>query len=58
MEKFTNKELDYLSRGMIALIRDASEAKKLVLDRASQDAIDSYIKELQSLNTKICTMGA
>lgn len=56
MEKFTDKELDYLSRGMCALIRDASKAKELVLDRASQEAINSYIKELQSLNTKICTM--
>lgn len=57
MKNFTDKELDYLSRGMIALIRDACEAKKLVMDRGSQVAIDFYIEELQSLNTKICTMN-
>ena len=56
MEKFTDKELDYLSRGMCALIRDAGKAKELVMDRASQEAINSYIEELMALNTKICTM--
>ena len=54
----TEKELDYISRGLVALIRDASDAKKLVLDRKAQAAIDRYIKELQALNTKICTMEA
>lgn len=52
----TEKELDYISRGLCALIRDASDAKKLVLDRKAQAAIDNYIRELQALNTKICTM--
>ena len=51
----TEKELDYISRGLVALIRDASDAKKLVLDRKAQAAIDNYIRELQALNTKICT---
>lgn len=53
---FTEKELDYLSRGMVALIRDAGKAKELVLDGKSREAIDAYIKELQALNIKICTM--
>lgn len=52
----TEKELDYISRGLVALIRDASDAKKLVLDRKAQAEIDRYTKELQKLNTKICTM--
>lgn len=54
--RLREKELDYISRGLVALIRDASDAKKLVLDRKAQAAIDNYIRELQALNTKICTM--
>ena len=53
---FTEKELDYISRGLVALIRDAGRAKELCLDRKAQAAIDNYIRELQKLNTKICTM--
>ena len=52
----TEKELDYISRGLVALIRDAGRAKELCLDRAAQAEIDRYTKELQKLNTKICTM--
>lgn len=55
---FTEKELDYISRGLCALIQNASEAEKLVLDRQAQREIDRYVKELQALNTKICTMEA
>lgn len=53
---FTEKELDYISRGLVALIRDAGKAKELCLDRKAQAEIDRYTKELQALNTKICTM--
>lgn len=52
----TEKELDYISRGLVALIRDAGKAKELCLDREAQREIDRYTKELQALNTKICTM--
>ena len=52
----TEKELDYISRGLVALIRDAGRAKELCLDRKAQREIDRYTKELQALNTKICTM--
>lgn len=52
----TEKELDYLSRGLVALIRDAGKAKELCIDRAAQAEIDRYTKELQKLNTKICMM--
>ena len=55
---FTEKELDYLSRGLCALIRDAGHAKELCIDRAAQAEIDRYTKELQALNTKICMMEA
>lgn len=54
----TEKELDYISRGLVALMRDAGKAKELCLDRKAQAAIDNYIRELQALNTKICTMEA
>lgn len=52
----TEKELDYISRGLVALIRDAGRAKELCLDRKAQAEIDRYTKELQALNTKICMM--
>lgn len=52
----TEKELDYISRGLVALIRDAGRAKELCFDREAQAAIDRYTKELQALNTKICMM--
>lgn len=52
----TEKELDYISRGLVALIRDAGRAKELCLDRKAQAEIDRYTKELQKLNTKICMM--
>lgn len=51
----TEKELDYISRGLVTLIRDAGRAKELCLDRKAQREIDRYTKELQKLNTKICT---
>ena len=52
----TEKELDYISRGLVALIRDAGRAKELCIDREAQKAIDRYTREIQQLNTKICTM--
>lgn len=52
----TEKELDYISRGLVALIRDAGRAMELCMDREAQEAARRYIKELQALNTKICTM--
>ena len=57
-QRLQEKELDYLSRGLIALIRDAGRAKELCMDRDAQKAIDRYTRELQQLNTKICTMEA
>lgn len=53
---FTEKELDYISRGLLALIRDAGRAIDLCMDREAQEAARRYIKELQRLNIKICTM--
>lgn len=53
---FTILELSMLSNGILASIRDASEAKKLLWDSKSQDAINEYIAKLQALNKKICDM--
>ena len=54
--RLIDKELDYISRGLVALIRDAGHAKELCIDRKAQAEIDRYTKELQQLNTKICMM--
>lgn len=53
---FTDEELYTLSNGLIALIRDAGEAKKLVHREQAHLAIDEEIKRLTVLNSKICDM--
>ncbi len=56
MENFTEVEKYYLSEGILALIQKATDAKMLVWDTKTHRAIDSYIENLQALNTKICNM--
>lgn len=51
---FTNKELEIISNGLLALIQNAGEAKKFVVHSVTQNSIDGYIKILQDLNSKIC----
>lgn len=53
---FTDKELSMISDGLIALIRDAGEAKKLVHREQTQLSIDEEIKQLVALNSKVCGM--
>lgn len=53
---FTQEELVAMSNGIIALIRDAGEAKKLVHREQTQLSIDEEIKRLTALNSKICGM--
>ena len=55
---FTEKELYLLSCGVLQLIEDAGQAKKLLHagTSARRSAIDDYTKELQELNSKICSM--
>lgn len=53
---FTDKELCTLSNGVLALIRDAGEAKKLVNSREAHNAIETEIDTLVSLNSKLCGM--
>lgn len=43
---FNDRELTLLSDGILTMIENAGQAKRLVCDTKSQDAIDSYMKEL------------
>ena len=51
---FSDEELELLSEGIVRLIRDNCEAKKLVTAPAAVKVIDNSIAVLQYLNTKIC----
>lgn len=53
----TDREATLLSDGLLTMIENAGQAKRLVCDTASQNAIDAYVKELQALNTKLCHTG-
>lgn len=53
----TDREQTLLSDSVLTMIENAGQAKCLVCDTKSQDAIDTYVKELQRLNSKLCTTG-
>jgi 3-deoxy-D-arabino-heptulosonate 7-phosphate (DAHP) synthase len=57
MEKFTEKELEIISNGLLCLIGNVVKAKGLVMDTASQNSIDDYMKALQALNSKVCKVA-
>jgi hypothetical protein len=56
--KFTEKELYLLSCGILQLIEDVGKAKKLLHagSASGETAIEEYTKELQELNSKVCSM--
>lgn len=54
---FTERELTLLSDGVLTMIENAGQAKKLVCDTASHKSIDAYINELQALNNKLCAIS-
>lgn len=54
---FNERELTLLSDSILTMIENAGQAKRLVCDTKSQDAIDTHVKELQRLNSKLCTTG-
>ena len=54
---FNERELTLLSDAILTMIENAGQAKRLVSDTKSQDAIDTHMKELQRLNSKLCTTG-
>lgn len=51
---FTQEELLILSNGILALLNNAYEAKKLVYGDDIQSAIDGKIEMLVALNNKVC----
>lgn len=53
---FTDDELYILSDGMLALIRNTSEAAKLVFDSNVIKAVEETCEKYKELNTKICMM--
>ena len=55
--RFNERELTLLSDAILTMIENAGQAKRLVCDTKSQDAIDTHMKELQRLNSKLCTTG-
>lgn len=52
--RFTEREATLLSDGVLTMISNAGEAKKLVTDAETHKSIDKYTSELQSLNSKLC----
>lgn len=54
---FNERELTLLSDAILTMIENAGQAKRLVCDTKSQDAIDTHMKELQKLNSKLCATG-
>ena len=54
--EFTQEELIVMSNGILALIRDAEDAKKLVNSEEAHNAIEQEISELVSINSKLCGM--
>lgn len=53
MTNLTNDEIFILSDGLLALIRDCSDAIKLIPDKAAQKEIHKTIKKYQALNSKL-----
>ena len=55
-KQFTDDELYMLSDGVLALIRNANEAIKLVSDGKSIEVLEDILKKYRELNKKICDM--
>ena len=54
--EFEYEELFVLSNGLIELINNVSNAKKLVYDEKSHAALDEELKMYQELNLKLMQM--
>lgn len=52
---FTERELYLLSDGLLSLIENGNKARNLTTDENVHAAIDGYLKEVQALNSKLCT---
>ena len=53
---FSQEELSDIGNGLLALLRDASEAERLVQDVPARRMIRAYSGRIQELNSKICGM--
>lgn len=53
MKKFTQEELLTLSNGLLALMDNICEAKKLVRNEKIQEELDKELDRYQELNLKI-----
>lgn len=54
---FNNKELQLLSDGVLRLIHDINRAYELIpVDEELMSALKAKSKELETLNTKVCSL--
>lgn len=53
---FTKEELFILSSGLLQLINNVSQAKQLVYEDETQNALNKELKMYQELNTKLMQM--
>lgn len=53
---FDKEELFILSSGLLQLINNVSQAKRLVYEEETQNALDKELKMYQELNTKLMQM--
>lgn len=56
--EFTKSELEIISNGILGLIDNAGDARKLLqgFDEKSDKSILEYMDKLRKLNSKICNM--
>lgn len=54
---FSNKELQLLSDGVLRLMHDINKAYELIpVDEELMSALKAKNKELEALNTKVCSL--
>ena len=53
MKNFTQEELLVLSQGLLALMDNVCEAKKLIRNERIQEELDKELDKYQELNLKI-----
>lgn len=55
--RFTKEELLLLSDGMISLIQNVTEAKRLISDGEARETLTKLSAKYQTLNAKICRLA-
>lgn len=56
LERFSLEEKYIISYGLLALIRDETEAQKLVTDPKIAQSIKEHTEFLEKLNEKVCSL--